>query len=571
MSTVSHDVLIIGAGLAGQRAAIEARKQNMDVGIVSKVHPVRSHSVAAAGGINASLGSGDDWKQHFRDTVYGSDFLADQDAVELLCKDAPSRVLEMESWGVVFSRTTKGEIAQRPFGGQSVARTCYASDRTGHMLLHTTYDQLVKTRPTVYPEYYALSLVLENNHCTGAVVWDVEKGKLLSIRAKAVLLATGGYGRAFSVTTNARICTGDGLALAFNAGVPLEDMEMVQFHPSGMYGKGFLVSEASRGEGAFLLNAKNERFMKKYAPQKMELASRDVIARAIVREIAEGRGCGPHRDHVYLDVRHLGEKTIMEKIPEIRKTVHEQLGIDCVKQLIPIVPTAHYSMGGIPTDIHTRVTRDAHNTPVEGLFAAGEVACVSVHGANRLGGNSLLETIVFGRIAGQKMAEYVRTHPRNTGNVSFSEHEENARARIESILTNVSGTKSHVINEKLQHMMMENCGVYRDKTRLTNGLRTWKKLNSNAKKIHVDDKSPSFNTDLISALECQNLVTFSQSILASALARTETRGSHARTDYPLRDDKKWLKHTLAIQHGESVHLSYKPVVIKGYAPEARHY
>ncbi|MBM3281909.1 MAG: FAD-binding protein [Candidatus Diapherotrites archaeon] len=571
MSTLTHDILIIGAGLAGQRAAIEARKQNMDVGIISKVHPVRSHSVAAAGGINAAIGEGDDWKAHFRDTVYGSDFLADQDAVKILCQDAPSRVKEMESWGVVFSRTNKGEIAQRPFGGQSVARTCYASDRTGHMLLHTTYDQLMKTRPTIYSEHYALSLITENNHCAGAVVWDMEKGKIISMRANAVLLATGGYGRAFSVTTNARICTGDGLSLAYNAGLPLEDMEFVQFHPSGMYGKGFLVSEASRGEGAYLLNSKNERFMKKYAPQKMELASRDIIARAIMSEIAHGRGCGSQKDHVYLDVRHLGEKKIIERIPEIRKTVHEQLGMDCVKELIPIIPTAHYSMGGVPTNVHTQVIVDAHNNPFPGLYAAGEVSCLSVHGANRLGGNSLLETIVFGRIAGQKMAEHVRENTRNKGSVDFSHHEEKARARVDELLTSVKGTKSHVLRTKLQQLMMENVGVYRSKTGLTSAQRAWKKLSTESKAIHVEDKSPTFNMDLIHALECQNLVTFSQSIIASALARTETRGSHARTDYPARNDQKWLKHSMAVQHGENVQLFYKPVIIAGYAPEARHY
>lgn len=570
MSTISHDILIIGAGLAGQRAAIEARNQNMDVGIISKVHPVRSHSVAAAGGINAALSADDNWKAHFRDTVYGSDFLADQDAVELLCKDAPARIREMESWGVVFSRTPKGEIAQRPFGGQNVARTCYASDRTGHMLLHTTYDQLLKACPTVYPEYYALSLIIENNACKGAVLWDMEKGKLLVARAHATLLATGGYGRAFSTTSNARICTGDGLALAYNAGLPLEDMEMVQFHPSGMHGKGFLVSEASRGEGAFLLNGKNERFMQKYAPQKMELASRDVVARAIATEIQQGRGVGEKKDHVYLDVRHLGEKTIMEKIPEIRKTVHEQLGIDCVRELIPVVPTAHYSMGGVPTDIHTRVTIDAHNTPLHGLFAAGEVSCVSVHGANRLGGNSLLETVVFGRIAGQQMAAHVREHGKNHASIS-TEHAEKARERIQTILTAPRGEKSHLIQEKLQRVMMNDCGVYRNKASLTFAMNAWKKLHTQARAIRAEDTSHTFNTDLIAALECQNLVTFSQSIIASALARTETRGSHARTDFPMRDDQKWLKHTLAIQHGENVQLNYKPVIIKGYAPVARHY
>lgn len=570
MRTLSHDILIIGAGLAGQRAAIEARHVGLDVGIVSKVHPVRSHSVAAAGGINAAIGKGDDWKAHFKDTVYGSDFLGDQDAIEFLCKDAPKRVIEMESWGVVFSRTNKGEIAQRPFGGQKTPRTCYATDRTGHMLLHTTYDQLMKAHPVVYPEYYALSLMVENGRCHGAVVWDIEKGGLVVAHAKATLLATGGYGRAFSVTSNARINTGDGLALAYNAGLPLEDMEMVQFHPSGMYGKGFLVSEASRGEGAYLLNGKNERFMKKYAPQTMELASRDVIARAITAEIHEGRGAGAKKDHVWLDVRHLGEKTINERIPEIRKTVHEQLGIDCTKQLIPIVPTAHYSMGGIPTDIQTRVVVDTQNTPLPGLFAAGEVACVSVHGANRLGGNSLMETLVFGRTAGIEMSHFVRGQKTHH---SFDEKKfvEHADMRIQSLLQNVKGPKSHVLQEELQRTMMEDCGVFRNKAGLSRAIRIRDSLERQAAHLHVDDKSPYFNTDLVQALETQNLLSFSHSILASALARTESRGSHARTDYPARDDARWMKHTFSIRHGTGVKLSYKPVVVKSYAPEARHY
>lgn len=571
MAVLSHDILIIGAGLAGQRAAVEARKQNMDVGIVSKVHPVRSHSVAAAGGINAALGKGDDWKAHFKDTVYGSDFLGDQDAIELLCKEGPARVLEMESWGTVFSRTSKGDIAQRPFGGQKTPRTCYAADRTGHMLLHTLYDQLMKTNPTVYADHYCLSLLLEQNACKGAVIWDIEKGKLVVVRAKAVLLATGGYGRAFSITSNARINTGDGLSLAWNAGLPLEDMEFVQFHPSGMHGKGFLVSEASRGEGAYLLNALNERFMAKYAPQTMELASRDVIARAIQTEINQGRGAGPQKDHVYLDVRHLGEKTINERIPEIKKTVWEQLGIDCTNALIPVVPTVHYSMGGIPTDTRTRVIVDAQNTPLYGLYAAGEVACLSVHGANRLGGNSLLETLVFGRIAGNQMAELARAQ-KTRGTIDFELHENAARQRVENILSNPSaGKKSHVLQAQLQETMMQDCGVFRSAAGLTRAIRIREKLAKESLSLHVDDKSRVFNTDLIAALEVQNLAGFTQAILASAHARTESRGSHTRTDFPQRDDKKWLKHSLAARGPTQARVFYKPVVIKGYAPEARHY
>ncbi|MEK6820976.1 MAG: FAD-binding protein [archaeon] len=570
MHSIRHDVLIIGGGLAGQRAAIEATRLGMNVGMVSKVHPVRSHSVAAAGGINAAIGENDDWKKHFRDTVYGSDFLGDQDAIEILCRDASDRIHELEEWGVVFSRNSNGTIAQRPFGGQKEPRTCYAADRTGHALVHTLYDQLLHAQPSIYPEYYCLSLILEENTCHGAVLWDIPNGKMVHARAKATLLATGGYGRAFSVTSNARICTGDGLALAYRAGIPLQDMEMVQFHPSGMYGKGFLVSEASRGEGAYLLNANGERFMKKYAPLHQELASRDVVARAIANEILHGRGGGPHKDHLFLDVRHLGEKKIMERIPEIRKTVHEQLGIDCVHALIPIVPTAHYSMGGIPTDTKTRVVTDAHHTPVHGLFAAGEVACVSVHGANRLGGNSLLETLVFGRIAGIEMSEYARKKKNHhEGDVSTTL--DHARRRVESLLENKTGEKSHILQEKLQHTMMNHCGIFRNKTGLENALRIRNQLEKDAQRIHVDDKSTLFNTDLLAALETQNLIAFSQAILESALARTESRGSHFRTDYPTRDDEKWMKHTLCYSHATQPVIRFKDVVVKNYAPEARHY
>ncbi|QQR92909.1 MAG: FAD-binding protein [Candidatus Iainarchaeum archaeon] len=570
MQSISHDVLVIGAGLAGQRAAIEAKAWGCDVGIVSKVHPVRSHSVAAAGGINAAIGKGDDWKAHFKDTVYGSDFLGDQDAIEILCKDAPARVREMESWGVVFSRTEKGDIAQRPFGGQTTPRTCYAADRTGHMLLHTLYDQLMKSNPAIYPEHYALSLILEQNTCKGVIMYDIEHGKLIEARAKSVLLATGGYGQAFSTTTNAKINTGDGLSLAFNAGLPLQDMEMVQFHPSGMYGKGYLVSEASRGEGAYLLNAKLQRFMKNYAPAKMELASRDVVARAITTEMLEGRGAGTKKDHVWLDVRHLGKKKIMERIPEIFQTVQHQLGIDCTKELIPIVPTAHYSMGGIPTDTNARVVIDAHRTPIHGLFAAGEVACVSVHGANRLGGNSLLETLVFGRIAGQEMAKHAKALPRTFPSID-SIHLEQAQKRLMHLQNRTTGTRPALVREQLQSMMMRDCGIFRNAQGLENGLRAWKRIQAKASQLMLEDKSAYFNTDLVEALETQNLIAFSQTILASAAARKESRGSHMRTDYIKRDDKQWLKHTLARKGPAQVLLDYKPVVIKNYKPEARHY
>lgn len=572
MPTLSHDILIIGAGLAGQRAAIEARKQNMDVGMVSKVHPVRAPSTAATSGINASLGKEDDWKTHTKDTIFASDFLADHDAVELLCKDAPSRIRELESWGVVFSRTNKGEIAQRLLGGNSVPRTCYAGDRIGHTLVHTLYDQLSRTHPTIYPDYYALSLMIEKNRCHGAVLWDVEKGKVVTAKAGATLLATGGFAQLFARSASTLNTTGDGHALVYRAGLPLEDMEFVQFHPTGLDGneKGFLIGETFLNQGAHLLNAKGERFMKKYAPQKMESAPHDIVARAIATEISLGRGCGEKKDCIHLNTQHLAEKTLHEHVPRTLNVLKNNFVLDARTQNIPVSPIAQYSLGGIPTDIHTRVTRDAQNTPLEGLYSAGEAACVSVHGATRLSGNSLLETVVFGRIAGQKMAEYVRQSDAPQ-QADYSANKESARLRVEKLLSNTQGSKSHTVKEKLQRTMTTACGVFRNHSTLTQGLHSWKKLHEESKKIHVDDKSPIFNTDLLSALECQNLVTIAQPILASAHARKETRGCHTRTDYSQRDDQKWLKHSLAFHHGESAHLRYKPIVIKGYSPERRHY
>ncbi|MFH0970676.1 MAG: FAD-binding protein [Candidatus Diapherotrites archaeon] len=464
----------------------------------------------------------------------------------------------------------KGTIAQRLSGGQKISRTCYAVEGTGHMLLHTLYDQLMKTKTTIYPEHYCLSLLLDTEGCHGAVLWDIVHGKIITARAKATLLATGGCGKIFATTSNARTSTGDGLALAYHAGIPLEDMEMIQFHPTGMYGKGFIVSEASRGEGAFLLNANGERFMKKYAPQKMELAPFDVAARGIAMEILQGKGAGSKKDHVFIDMRPLGKEKITERVPEIHQTVREQLGIDCTKDLIPITPTAHYSMGGIPTDTQTRVTMNEHASPVKGLYAAGEVACLSVHGANRLGGNSLLETQVFGRIAGIEMSEYARQKKTQT-KIDETRFIEQAMKRIEMLLQNSKGSKSNAIQEKLQETMMKDCGIFRNKEGLQRGIRIRSQLAKDAATIHVEDKGMEFNTDLINAIETQNMVTFSQAILESALARRESRGSHYRTDYPTRNDEGWMKHILCVQKGEKPMISYKKVVIAGYAPEKRHY
>ncbi|MDP2666802.1 MAG: FAD-binding protein [Candidatus Diapherotrites archaeon] len=571
MPSISHDILIIGAGIAGQRAAIEARQQNMDVGIVSKVHPVRAHVADASDGINAAMGPQDDWKKHFNDTVYGGDFLGDQDAIEIMCQEAPARVKELESsWGLAFSRTQKGEMARRVLGGHQKPRTHYAEDRTGHLLLHLLHDQLMKTHPTMYTDYFCVGLVVEENGCQGAILLDIQKGKLIEAHARAVMLATGGSGRIFSPTTNTNASTGDGLALAFNAGLPLEDMEFVQFHPTGMHGKGYVIPEAACGEGAHLLNAKGERFMKRYAPTALERAPRDIIARAIAKEIMSKRGVGPQNDHVLLDARPMGEKAISAHLPETIHMVKTHLNIDGTQEHIPVSPAAHLTMGGIPIDLQTRVVTDARNTILPHLYAAGETACAGVHGANGLGGNTVLESLVFGRIAGLRMSHQVRTR-KSSLKPHDSIHLERARERINRFLTTSHGFKSYDVQEKLSQLMTQTCGIYRSNASLSRGMRGWEKIRTQIEQLHVDDKSPVYNTDLLAALETHHLVSISEAILASALARTESRGTHTRIDYPRRDNAKWLKHTLATKKGKGVALTYKSVVIKGYAPEGRHY
>ncbi|MBI4043817.1 MAG: FAD-binding protein [Candidatus Diapherotrites archaeon] len=563
-----HEVLIVGAGLAGQRAALEALRLGAEVAIVSKVMPVRSHSVAAAGGINAALNEKDSWKDHAYDTIYGSDFLADQDAVEVLCREAKRNVLELESLGVVFSRNRDGSIAQRAFGGQRFNRTCYAADRTGHALLHTLYDQLMKFRPVIYAEHYGLELIMEKNACKGLVVYDLASGNIERIYAKAVLLATGGYGRAFSVTSNGHANTGDGLALALHAGLPLEDMEFVQFHPTGIYGKGHLVSEASRGEGAHLLNGKNERFMKRYAMHAMELASRDIVSRAIQTEISNGNGAGPRKDHVFLDLRHLGEKKILERLPEVRRSVLDALGIDVARELVPVIPTAHYSMGGIPTDVRTRVVLNERNTPVKGLYAAGECACLSVHGGNRLGGNSLLETLVFGRMAGKEMASFVKNQ---TWPAPRAKHENHAQKRVHALLKGRGKCNPYDTRRNIQRLMMRHCGVFRNERGLRALQRRLRACKVESFKWNIGDTSTQFNTALAEALETQNMLDFSFAIVESALARQESRGSHYRTDFPMRNDAIWLKHSLAWLVKGRIEVGYKPVVIRRIKPVERRY
>ncbi|MDF1556580.1 MAG: FAD-binding protein [ANME-2 cluster archaeon] len=560
---ITHDLLIIGGGLAGMRAALEAGK-NVDVAVISKVHPLRSHSGAAQGGIAAVLDGwaqnvGDSLESHIKDTVKGSDYLGDQDAIEILCNEAPGDIRILDRMGALFSRTDEGGIAQRDFGGHSYARTCYASDKTGHILLQTLYEQMMKQRVKVYPEWHVVSLIIHENICRGLVAYDMARGELQVIRAKAILFATGGYGRAYGITSNAHANTGDGLALAYRAGVPLQDMEFVQFHPTGLYRHGILITEGARGEGGYLINKDGERFMERYAPNKMELASRDVVSRAVQTEIDEGRGID---GYVHLDLRHLGKELIMSRLSQIHDIVLSFSGIDCTVDPIPIQPTAHYSMGGIPTDVNGRVPG------ISGLFAAGECACVSVHGANRLGGNSMLETIVFGRRAGIKAAEYVKKtalQPMPADALSLIEQEIN-------LMINSKGEENAAdIRAQLQSNMTLKCGIFRDIDGLTKMQQLIIVLKERFNNIGLRDRGMTFNTELIEALELKNILEFSQIIVAGALAREESRGAHSRTDFPNRDDEHWMKHTLVYKGGQGPMLDYKPVAITRYTPQRRVY
>jgi len=560
---ITHDLLIIGGGLAGMRAALEAGK-NVDVAVISKLHPLRSHSGAAQGGIAAVLDGwaqniGDSLESHIQDTVKGSDYLGDQDAIEILCNEAPGDIRVLDRMGALFSRTDEGRIAQRDFGGHSYARTCYASDKTGHILLQTLYEQMMKQRVKVYPEWHVVSLIIHKNICRGLVAYDMVRGELQVIRAKAILFATGGYGRAYGITSNAHANTGDGLALAYRAGVPLQDMEFVQFHPTGLYRHGILITEGARGEGGYLINKDGERFMERYAPNKMELASRDVVSRAVQTEIDEGRGID---GYVHLDLRHLGKELIMSRLSQIHDIALSFSGIDCTVDPIPIQPTAHYSMGGIPTDVDGRVPG------ISGLFAAGECACVSVHGANRLGGNSMLETIVFGRRAGIKAAEYVKKttlQPMPADTLPLIEQE------ITLMINNKGEENAANISAELQSNMTLKCGIFRDIDGLTQMQQLILELKERFNNIGIKDRGMTFNTELIEALELKNILDFSQIIVAGALAREESRGAHSRTDFPNRDDEHWMKHTLAYKGGQGPVLDYKPVTITRYNPQRRVY
>jgi succinate dehydrogenase / fumarate reductase flavoprotein subunit len=547
-----HDILIIGAGLAGMRAAVTA-PPDLDVAVMSKVHPVRSHSVAAQGGINAALGEDDSWEAHAYDTTKGGLYLGDQDAIEAMCREAPEDILDLERLGVIFSRNEEGRIAQRPFGGAGFPRTCYAADRTGHAILHAMYEQLLKRRIAVYEEWYVTTLIVEDGCCRGVVAWDLIHGGLHVIRAKAVILATGGSGRVFLTSTNAVINTGDGMALAYRAGAPLADMEFVQFHPTTLKGTGILITEGARGEGGYLLNTLGERFMKAYAPQQMELATRSTVSLAIGQEILEGRGVD---GCVLLDLRHLGRQRILERLPQIRALAMEFAGLDPIETPIPVRPGAHYQMGGVRTNQWTE-------TGIAGLYAAGECACVSVHGANRLGGNSLLETIVFGRRAGVQAGEYVRTvAPQALRNDQLTTEQ----ARVQRVLAQEGSVRSWQLREELGRTMSLNLGLVRTQESMSAAISAISALTQRAASMTVQDKGRVFNTDLVQALELECLLDVAETIATSALARQESRGAHYRSDYPVRDDQHWLKHSLIRRTPDGTALTHEPVTVTRFPP-----
>ncbi|MDH5299881.1 MAG: succinate dehydrogenase flavoprotein subunit [Gammaproteobacteria bacterium] len=579
------DALVIGAGGAGMRAALQLAQAEANVAVVSKVFPTRSHTVAAQGGVNAALANvlPDNWHWHMYDTIKGGDYLADQDAVEYMCRAASHLVYELEHAGVPFSRLDNGKIYQRPFGGQSqnfggaqAARTCAAADRTGHAILHSLYQQNLRAKTHFFDEYFSIDLLRDKDGAIlGALVMEIETGEPLIIEAKTTLLATGGAGRIYRTNTNAKINTGDGMAMALRAGVPLQDMEFFQFHPTGIAGKGMLITEGARGEGGYLLNKDGERFMERYAPNAKDLASRDVVSRAIYTEVKEGRGCGPNADHVLLKLDHLGKEVVHKRLPGISETARTFVGIDPAEAPIPIYPTAHYTMGGIPTNRFGQVVvpfGSVAEEPVPGLYAIGECACVSVHGANRLGGNSLLDIIVFGRAAGNHIVEFLEDHryhrPLNQDSV------DQAMARLTRWDQKGDGETVGGLRAQLQKEMEDHCGVFRTEDILAEGVRRVQALRDRMKDVRLQDHSRIFNTSRIEALELENLMEVALATVHSALYRKESRGAHSRVDFPTRDDKNWMKHSLYFMDGQR--MSYKPVrtqplTVESFPPKERVY
>ena len=574
---LEHDVIIVGGGLAGCRAALEIKRTepNLDVALVAKTHPIRSHSVAAQGGMAATLKNvdvEDTWEAHAFDTVKGSDYLADQDAVEILTREAADVVIDLEHMGVLFSRLPDGRIAQRAFGGHSNRRTCYAADKTGHAILHELVNNLKRNGVRLYDEWYVMQLIVEEAQAKGVVMFRIRDGQVQVVRAKVVMFATGGYGRVYNTTSNDYASTGDGLAMSAFAGVPLEDMEFVQFHPTGMYPVGVLLSEAVRGEGAYLINANGDRFMATYAPSRMELAPRDITSRAIVREIRAGRGIHPDGSaggpFIYLDLRHMGREKIMSRIPFCWEEAHRLLGIDAVHEPIPVRPTVHYSMGGIPVNTDGQV-RSGPDGLIEGFFAAGEAACVSVHGANRLGSNSLLECIVYGRRTGAAIARYIQD--RKLPDINEQGYIRSTQEQINTLM-NQSGTiRIGTLRQNFQDCMTQYCGVFRTEELMQEGLNQLKQLQQQYEQIYLDDKGTTWNTELIEALELRSLMVVGEIILTSALNRKESRGAHCREDYTERDDTNFLKHTMAFYSPAGIDLNYLPVAITRFEPKERKY
>lgn len=564
---VEHDIVIVGGGLAGLSAALNAAP-GLDIAVISKVHPLRSHSVAAQGGINAALGNhpegrDDSWERHAFDTIKGSDYLADQTAAELLCQQAIPMLYELEHLGVPFSRFPGGVIAQRPFGGAGFPRTCYAADRTGLVLLHTLYEQTLSKDVHFYEEWLVTNLVVRDGRCYGLVAYDLHSGEIIPIKARAVIFATGGYGRVYQKSTNALINFGSGIGLAYRAGIPLKDMEFVQFHPTSLYGKNILITEGARGEGGYLINNQGKRFMADYAPSAMELAPRDIVARAIQTEIQKGRGF--EGEYVYLDLRHLGKEKIMKRLPGIREICIYFGGLDPIEEPIPIQPAQHYSMGGI--DVNEKAA-----SPVEGFYAAGECSCVSVHGANRLGGNSLLEAVVFGKIAGLSASEYVQeSQGEDRAARLVNEAAAQLKERINQWLSKESRGNVYQLFHRLKKIMMEKVGIFREKGPLAEALEEIGELRHRYHQLALRSDCLQYCQELVTMMEFEYMLDIAEVITKGALAREETRGSHFRLDFPRRDDQNWLKHTIAEFTPKGPRLTYRPVKITRYQPQERKY